>query len=169
MNPQELERIYRKYSQQMYRLARAILHDADEAHDVVSDVFATLLRKHEELRADTEESYLLLSTRNRCINMLREQQRHQQAIKSLTIDASQINSFAEEEDERLQCLRHFVEHELQPPSLRRTFELRYHYERKYREIAAELGISETSVYNQLSEAFKQIRQHFSNRKNAQAL
>lgn len=165
MNSQELERLYRKHSPQMYRLARALLHDADEARDVVSDVFAGLLRKQEEVRTDTEESYLMLSTRNRCINLLREQQRHQEAIKILAIDTSQISQYVDEEDERLQRLRHFVEHELLPPSLRRTFELRYRYERKYREIADELGISETSVYNQLSEAFKQIRKHFSRMTN----
>ena len=40
------------------------------------------------------------------------------------------------------------------------FQLRFGEERKYREIAAELGISEVAVYKHLVAALARIRNHF---------
>ena len=38
-----IERLFRAHYPSMYRVAIALLRNADEAHDVVSDVFADLL------------------------------------------------------------------------------------------------------------------------------
>ena len=41
----DFEDIYRRHYAQMYRLARTMLYEPQESKDVVSDVFARLLRK----------------------------------------------------------------------------------------------------------------------------
>ena len=45
MTKKEFEDIYRQHFAKMYRLARTMLYDADESKDVVSDIFARLLRE----------------------------------------------------------------------------------------------------------------------------
>ena len=45
MTKEEFESIYRQHYAKMYRLARTMLYDADESKDVVSDIFARLLRE----------------------------------------------------------------------------------------------------------------------------
>ena len=48
MTREEFENIYRQHYAKMYRLARTMLYDVDESKDVVSDIFARLLRDCDE-------------------------------------------------------------------------------------------------------------------------
>ena len=64
----------------MYRLARTMLYDADESKDVVSDIFARLLRERLRVGASAgmkyqpqqnqTEGYLMTAVRNRCRDVL---------------------------------------------------------------------------------------------------
>lgn len=42
-NRNDIERLFKAHYAQMYRLAKALLHDDDLARDIVQDVFASLL------------------------------------------------------------------------------------------------------------------------------
>ena len=44
-NEQRMERLFHDHYEQMYRFAFALLHDNEEARDVVSDVFSRLWNK----------------------------------------------------------------------------------------------------------------------------
>ena len=44
-NEQQMEQLFHNHYERMYRLAFALLHDNDEAKDVVSDVFSRLWDK----------------------------------------------------------------------------------------------------------------------------
>ena len=44
-NEQRMERLFHDHYEQMYRFAFALLHDNEEARDVVSDVFSRLWDK----------------------------------------------------------------------------------------------------------------------------
>ena len=44
MTKKEFENIYRQHYAKMYCLAKTMLYDADESKDVVSEIFARLLR-----------------------------------------------------------------------------------------------------------------------------
>ena len=76
MTKKEFEDIYRQHYAKMYRLARTMLYDADESKDVVSDIFARLLRERLRVGASAGmkyhpqqnkmESYLMSAVRNRC-------------------------------------------------------------------------------------------------------
>ena len=66
----EFEIIFRQHYDGMFRLARRMLGDDAESKDVVSDVFAYLLKSNIDLKSDTLQAFLLTSVRNRCINLL---------------------------------------------------------------------------------------------------
>ena len=57
MTKEEFESIYRQHYAKMYRLARTMLYDTDESKDVVSDIFARLLR--ERLRVGASAGMVL--------------------------------------------------------------------------------------------------------------
>ena len=65
----------------------------------------------------------------------------------------------EEETERLDRLQAFIRTGL-TEAQQRVFQLRFGEERKYREIADELGISEVAVYKHLVAALARIKNHF---------
>ena len=68
MKQSEIEMLFRKHYVQMTRLARTLLYDDEEARDVVSEVFSTLMKS--DVAPRNTEGYLLMSVRNRCMNLL---------------------------------------------------------------------------------------------------
>ena len=62
MTKKEFEDIYRQHFAKMYRLARTMLYDADESKDVVSDIFARLLREKYQPQQNQTEGYLMTAT-----------------------------------------------------------------------------------------------------------
>lgn len=123
-----------------------MLYDAEEARDVVSELFTELLQRQPAVEAGHELAYLCKSVRNRCRNVL--------ARKSLTEKVTHLYALEqdtqteEEETERLNRLQAFIRTSL-TEGQQRVFQLRFGEERKYREIAAELGIDTEKVLAQL--------------------
>ena len=70
MTKEEFELIYRRHYPPMYRLARRLLYDPQESKDVVSDIFARLLRDSDRPQKDRMEGYLMTAVRNRCRDVL---------------------------------------------------------------------------------------------------
>ena len=64
MKKKEIEILFRRLYGQMIRLAKRILYDDEESRDVVSEVFATLIRV--DILPQNIEGYLMTSVRNRC-------------------------------------------------------------------------------------------------------
>ena len=64
----EIERLFRQHYDRMIRLARTMLYDDEESRDVVSEVFATLVKT--DIMPKNVESYLITSVKNRCLNLL---------------------------------------------------------------------------------------------------
>ena len=64
MTKEEFENIYRQHYARMYRLARTMLYDADESKDVVSDIFARLLREKYHPQQSQMEGYLMTAVLN---------------------------------------------------------------------------------------------------------
>ncbi|MCR5242925.1 MAG: sigma-70 family RNA polymerase sigma factor [Prevotella sp.] len=151
IDKREFETIFRHHYDGMFRLARKMLGDDAESKDVVSDVFAHLLDSGKDLRADTLQSYLLTSVRNRCINLLVKKQRTQAVVVDLNTENT--------DRELLDDMYHYIDGQL-PPLSQQVLRLRYQQGLKYREIAEALQVSEVTVHNHLSQSLKQLKDHF---------
>lgn len=154
---QEFEKIFRQHYDGMFRLALRMLGDEAESKDVVSDVFAHLLKSNTDLRSETLQTYLLTSVRNRCINLLVHRQKEQQMQKAVVVEMITIEQTAEQE--QLQMLHHYIDTQL-PKLSQQILRLRFQQELKYREIADVLQVSEVTVHNHLSQSLKQLKDHF---------
>ena len=157
MTQATLETLFKEHHARLLAEARAMLYDAEEARDVVSELFTELLQRQPAVEAGHELAYLCKSVRNRCRNVL--------ARKSLTEKVTHLYALEqdtqteEEETERLNRLQAFIRTSL-TEGQQRVFQLRFGEERNYREIAAELGISEVAVYKHLVAALSRIKKHF---------
>ena len=67
---QLIETLFRRHYERMFLTARTLLRNPEEARDVVSDVFAELMESRQTLDMTRVESYLLVSVRNKCLNMV---------------------------------------------------------------------------------------------------
>ena len=153
----EFEQVFRHHYDGMFRLARKMLNDDAESKDVVSDVFASLLKSNTDLKSDTLQAFLLTSVRNRCINLLVHKQKEQQMQKAVVVEM--ITAEQTTEQEQLQMLHRYIDSRL-PKLSQQVLRLRYQQGLKYREIADVLQVSEVTVHNHLSQSLQQLKEHF---------
>lgn len=156
MKQKEIELLFRQHYAKLLQTARTLIYDEDEARDVVSEVFASLLRFPAE--PDNAEAYLTTSVRNRCLNSLKRKDttdKFRMAYANELLTAEQDGSEQEQADYRLDCVMDFMEKEMKPQT-RRAFTLRHLGGLKYKEIADEMGISRVMVYKHLAQAMEQI-------------
>lgn len=94
-NEQRMERLFHDHYEQMFRFAFALLHDNEEARDVVSDVFSRLWDK--QLLPD--RAYLMRSVKNACINLIARKKRDERLKRLLPLSEEKLT---EEEPSRLE-------------------------------------------------------------------
>ena len=143
----------------MYRLAKTMLYDPQESKDVVSDIFARLLRERVTLQAGKTEGYLMTAVRNRCRDVLSHKSVRERVERLFLLEARQSSSVTMNDDDRLERLMQFIETEL-PPLSQQIFRLRFLSEMSYEEVAQATGVSKVTVYNHLSQSLQRIKEHF---------
>ena len=143
----------------MYRLAKTMLYDADESKDVVSDIFARLLRDGDRPQKDKMEGYLMTAVRNRCRDVLNRKSMQERVEKHFLQESMQSQIVSMNDDDRLERLMQFIEAEL-PPLSQQIFRLRFLSEMSYEEVAQAAGVSKVTVYNHLSQSLQRIKEYF---------
>ena len=159
MTKKEFEDIYRQHYARMYRLARTMLYDADESKDVVSDIFARLLRDGDRPQKDRMEGYLMTAVRNRCRDVLSHKSLRERVERLFLQESMQSHIVSMNDDDRLERLMQFIEAEL-PPLSQQIFRLRFLSEMSYEEVAQAAGGSKVTVYNHLSQSVQRIKEYF---------
>lgn len=144
----------------MHRYAFTILKNADEAKDVVQAVFLNLWEKRASLNITTSsKAYLFRSVYNESLNYLKKQevlQKHHHLSSSMGPLEQEQRPFAFEDE---LFLKQKIENVLQelPPQCRDVFIKSRAEQKKYSEIASELGIAVKTVEAHMSKALKLIR------------
>lgn len=159
MTKEEFELIYRRHYAPMYRLARQLLYDPQESKDVVSEVFARLLRGGVMPDSDKMEGYLMTAVRNRCRDVLSRKSMRERVEKLYLLEMAESQTPIMDDDERMDRLMQFIEAEL-PPLSQEIFRLRFLREMSYEEVAQTIGVSKVTVYNHLSQSLQRIKEHF---------
>lgn len=137
-----------------------MLYDADESKDVVSDIFARLLREKYHPQQHQLEGYLMTAVRNRCRDVLSHKSMRERVEKLFLQESQQSNVISTNtDDDRLERLVQFVESEL-PPLSQQIFQLRFLRELSYEEVAQATGVSKVTVYNHLAQSLQRIRVYF---------
>lgn len=159
MTKEEFELIYRRHYAPMYRLARRLLYDPQESKDVVSDIFARLLREKYQPQRNQMEGYLMTAVRNRCRDVLSHKSMRERVERLFLQESMQSQIVSMNDDDRLERLMQFIEAEL-PPLSQQIFRLRFLSEMSYEEVAQAAGVSKVTVYNHLSQSLQRIKEYF---------
>jgi RNA polymerase sigma-70 factor (ECF subfamily) len=158
--PSEIAQLFKEHYEQLHRYAYTILKNEDEAKDVVQSVFLTLWEKQETLRINTSpKAYLFRSVYHESLNYIRKQdvlRKHHTAAAEVHEDTFQ-KPFSFEDDLAVKEQIEQVLREL-PPQCREVFVKSRAEQKKYSEIAAEMGIAVKTVEAHMSKALKLIRQ-----------
>ena len=159
MTDQRIEHLFKTYYTLLFRVAYDMLHDEDESHDAVHDVFAAILKKDVALRPDEEKNFLTRCIHNHCANLLLRKGREAELKKQYPRELSVSLRGRQEEEQRLRMIYEFVEKEM-PPDTRKVFELCYEEEKSYEETASILNYSVAYVNKHIVKALKMLRERF---------
>ena len=133
----------------MYRYARTLLGDRDEAMDAVQDVAGKLWRMGPALeKVRNPEAFAMRSVRNSCIDRLRRSQADQAKGMVRADTAADVASDETAEEamvsrEKLQALEAGIAK--LPQTQREVFIMRFYRQMSYDEISAETGLSYINV------------------------
>ena len=138
----------------MQRMAESLLHNEEEAADVVQDCFVTLWNDREKLRHIVNlEAWCITLVKRHCVDLLRR--RH----PTVEIDERAM-SLAEEEandvEERLQLAIRFVD--MLPERQGQVIRLKHLDGADTEQIASKLCITPGNVYTLLSRAYNSLKQ-----------
>lgn len=155
--------VFDRYFKLLYLEAYSRLKNEKEAEDLVQDFFIDLWEKglHQSIHFSLK-SYVFQSIRNRCYNKLEhgkvETQRTARYLIGHTSSVLQPNRM--ENNELKNHLK--LAMDTIPPESARVFRLMYIEQKKRKEVANILGISENTVKTQLARAIRYLRQRLIN-------
>jgi RNA polymerase sigma-70 factor (ECF subfamily) len=150
--------MFNEYFLQLARFAEGMLFDSKLADDLVQDLFLNLWKNAENLTIDKSiKGYLYASIRNKCLNELKKLQIYD---KNLLQYEGALNSGNLESDNDLKedlIKKIMTVLDLLPKKMKEIVKMKYLLNKKHREIAESLSITENTVNTQLTRAKKKMR------------
>ncbi len=154
----EFESLYRDNFARLYRYAKIMLGDEDEARDVVSDSFEYLwLNRKITGKGISPQAVLFRTLRTRCIDALRHKKSSRKYMSVIWRDGD--DEGFEFEDPRMRRLKNAIEQ--LPPKTREVFIECFVEGRKYGEAGKKFNISINTVKTHISRALSILRQELS--------
>ncbi|WP_316835411.1 RNA polymerase sigma-70 factor [Pedobacter nutrimenti] len=151
--------IYDRYQTLLFLHAIKKVREEEDAKDIVQEIFADLWIRKEELSLQcTLSAYLYTCVRNKFVNLLQHKEvrmRYSVSFQSF-IDENTVGSDLLIREKQLASL---IEKEISalPVKMQKIFVLSRREHKSYKEIAAQLNVSEETVRKQVKNALKILR------------
>lgn len=145
----DIEILFKPNYSRMHSLATAMLHDSEAAHDIVHDVFVSLLNN--PTASSISGAYLLASVRNHCLNRIKAMEIRERFRNLYLAEFDEADEFTEWPDEEMLRILSICESQLSPQCLD-IFHKRFRQGLSVKEIAANLEIGERMIYKHLRHA-----------------
>ena len=156
---ESFNQLFRRYYSPLVRFCIRFVADADQAAEIVQDLFVKLWTNREKLTVNTSfESYMLRSVRNAAITYINKERAHAETNERIYVDESDANDPSEtlQSNNLESSYREVLAH---MPEKRREVFLASRFDGlKYAEIAEKLGMSQKTVEAHMSAAIKQLRE-----------
>ena len=149
--------LYEKYWESAYSAAYQRLKDADQAKDILQEIFTHIWFKRETLQIDNLGAYLHVAVRNRVFKHIGKQKLTHpffdllETLPSLHLQADS-NLLTKEFLGAYQSLINTLS-----PKKQQIFRLRFQEDLSTKDIASQLGLSRKTVQNQLGKAIEFLR------------
>lgn len=159
-----MDMVMRMYGNRLHIHATGILHDPQEAYDVVQDVFIKAMREQRLFDDDFKiAAWLFRVTRNLCFNLSRDRRRREHLLTTTPVlraeappDVAKLVVESESQDEMLEAIGQLTEDH------RQILLLRYYEDKSYTEIADVLCIKLGTVMSRLSRARTRLQEVLEN-------
>ncbi len=150
----EFEALYTRCFPPSMRLAMSLLHEEDDARDVVQEVFVKLWES--DIRIENPQAFIIRSVRNACINRINSLYIREKIRMRLTLEPPPDDYNPEQRDEEVISAIKL----LLTPREQQTVEKIYTHRMSYKDTAECLGVSVAAVNKNIVSALKKLRGHF---------
>ena len=153
----QFEDIYRQYKNRMYKFAISILHNNEDAEDVVHPSFLTIANNFDKIKSFScheMNSYIVIIIRNTSINLYNKNKRNNEMLSTLDDNNSsfEINMLANYEYEQLLGVISSLSE-----NYKEVLYLYYINNFTTKEISKMLDISVDNVWKRIERAKKQLK------------
>ena len=150
----EFETLYIGCFPQAMRLAVSLLHEEDEARDVVQEVFLKLWES--DIRIDNPIAFIIRAVRNSCLNRISILDNREKIRQKLLLDypPDDIN-IEQRNNEVLTAISRLL-----TPREQQIVNRIFSDGMSYKETAEDLGVSVAAVNKHIVGALKKLRNHF---------
>lgn len=151
--------LFREYYPSLCYFARSIIHDEEEAKDIVQDCFVKLWDSPDFTeKPDTAPSFLYTSVRNKCIDLLRKRKVIDKAKLYSIVNADTGYEYFDEVA-FAEMMRQILDQIADLPSqMQKVIKMYYMEGKNYKSIAEELHTSPETVRKQRQIALQRLRQ-----------
>jgi RNA polymerase sigma factor (sigma-70 family) len=164
MTPQEFKIQVFSLKNKLYRFAKRIMDDEEEAKDIIQEVFIKLWKKGDGLKEyKSIEALAMVTTRNLCLDKLKSKKYPSESIDKLRNEV-EVTGHEEKQDlsDVVQKIHHIIK--TLPELQRSVIQLRDIEGYDFEEISGILDMNENAVRVNLSRARKKIRDILVNNK-----
>ena len=140
----------------LIRYATTLMGDADEAKDIVSEVFGRAWKEFDSLSAEAN-AWLYTATRNACLNRLKHLKVEQTHIEAIVLATQADVDNGYWEHEALLQKAEAIAQSLPEPTCT-VLRLCYWEKKTYQQVAEQLGISPDTVKKHISKALRMLRE-----------
>jgi len=149
--------LYEKHWKSAYAEAYKRLKDADQAKDVVQEIFTHIWLKKESLHINNLPAYLNTAIRNKVFKVVEKQKTFHPFLDIL----EDMPSTYLKADDNLLWKEFLISYEALlnslPPKRQIIFRLHYQNDLPTKDIASQLGVSRKTVQNQLLKAIEKLK------------
>jgi RNA polymerase sigma-70 factor (family 1) len=157
-NHNAFRNLYKAYKSHTFKFAMHMLHDVEEAENIVHDLFAKIWDNRKKIRPDQNfKSFLFTCLRNMILDHLKREQRNQSAFKYYLLETSKKEESIAQKEEKYKLIQ-LALNKLSDKR-RDIIYMCFVDGKSYQEIADIHAISKNTVKNQLVKAKQFLRSH----------
>lgn len=158
-SPTEFKNLYTQYFPPSMRLGMSLLHDEDEARDVVQEVFLKLWES--DIQIENPAAFIIRAVRNASLSRINMLDTHERILQKMTLEPPPDNiSIEEHNDEIVSAIRRLL-----TPREQQVVDKIYSEGLSYKDTAENLRISVAAVNKYIVSALKKLRNHFKSDKS----
>lgn len=152
------EDLFRQLYPALCGYANKILHDADQAEEIVQEIFYTLWKRKATMLINVSlKSYLYKSAYHKCLHYIE----HQKVVTKYVSNFEHLNSSSYKPEDAIQTSEMYTLYKKTlydlPERCREIFQMSRKYGLKYHEIAEKLSISIKTVEANMGKALKAFK------------
>lgn len=154
---QTFEAFFKQHFQRLYLYALHLLDDEEDARDIVSEAMVYVWQNYSDRSPDKWFTYTVSFIRNKCFDHIRRKAVHRKYADFYIHVIDHKDSIEiDEDDQRWAAISKAMD--LLNPKTRLVLDECYVHHKKYREVAEELGISESAVKKHIVKALRVLRE-----------